>query len=102
MKVRWLVAPLVALVLVLAVAPGPAGACGGLFCGPIPVDQAGEQIVFTMDEGTITTYVQINYVGKAEDFAWVLPMPARYVVGTDGVIAYAEVNPDYTRRPDPS
>lgn len=34
--------------------------------------------------------------------AWVLPMPARYVIGTDGVIAYAEVNPDYTRRPDPS
>jgi len=28
-------------------------------------------------------------------------MPARYVIGTDGVIAYAEVNPDYTRRPDP-
>lgn len=37
-----------------------------------------------------------------EDPAWVLPMPARYVIGTDGVIAYAEVNPDYTRRPDPS
>jgi peroxiredoxin len=33
---------------------------------------------------------------------WVLPMPARYVIGTDGIIAYAEVNPDYTRRPDPS
>lgn len=30
-----------------------------------------------------------------------LPMPARYVIGTNGVIAYAEVNPDYTRRPDP-
>jgi hypothetical protein len=29
-------------------------------------------------------------------------MPARYVIGTDGIIAYAEVNPDYTRRPDPS
>jgi hypothetical protein len=29
-------------------------------------------------------------------------MPARYVVGTDGTIAYAEVNADYTRRPDPS
>ena len=37
-----------------------------------------------------------------EDPAWVLPMPARYVIGTDGVIAYAEVNPDYTRRPEPS
>ena len=37
-----------------------------------------------------------------DDPAWVLPMPARYVVGTDGVIAYSEVNPDYTQRPDPS
>ena len=36
------------------------------------------------------------------DPSWVLPMPARYIIGTDGVIAYAEVNPDYTRRPDPS
>lgn len=34
--------------------------------------------------------------------SWTLPMPARYVIDTDGVIAYAEVNPDYTRRPDPS
>jgi peroxiredoxin len=37
-----------------------------------------------------------------DDPAWVLPMPARYVIGADGVIAYAEVNPDYTQRPDPS
>jgi len=29
-------------------------------------------------------------------------MPARYVIGSDGVIAYAEINPDYTQRPDPS
>jgi peroxiredoxin len=36
------------------------------------------------------------------DASWTLPMPARYVIGTDGVIAYAEVNPDYTQRPDPS
>jgi peroxiredoxin len=35
------------------------------------------------------------------DPTWSLPMPARYVIGTDGVIAYAEVNPDYTHRPDP-
>lgn len=33
---------------------------------------------------------------------WVLPMPARYVVGSDGIIVYSEVNPDYTQRPDPS
>jgi len=40
-------------------------------------------------------------IGNGED-SWTLPMPARYVIGADGVIAYAEVNPDYTRRPDPS
>jgi hypothetical protein len=28
-------------------------------------------------------------------------MPGRYVIGTDAVVAYAELNPDYTRRPDP-
>ena len=33
---------------------------------------------------------------------WTLPMPARFVVGRDGIIRYAEVSPDYTRRPDPS
>jgi peroxiredoxin len=37
-----------------------------------------------------------------DDPSWVLPMPARYVIGSDGVIAYAEINPDYTQRPDPS
>ena len=34
--------------------------------------------------------------------SWTLPMPARYVIDQDGVAAYAEVNPDYTKRPDPS
>ncbi len=36
------------------------------------------------------------------DASWTLPMPARYVIAPDGTIVYAEVNPDYTRRPDPS
>jgi peroxiredoxin len=35
------------------------------------------------------------------DDSWTLPMPARFVIGQDGTILYAEVNPDYTRRPDP-
>ena len=37
-----------------------------------------------------------------DDTSWSLPMPARYVIAQDGAIAYAEVNPDFTRRPDPS
>jgi peroxiredoxin len=36
-----------------------------------------------------------------EDPSWTLPMPARYVIGQDGLILYSEVNPDYTRRPEP-
>lgn len=34
--------------------------------------------------------------------SWSLPMPGRYVIGQDGIVAYSEVNPDYTHRPDPS
>jgi peroxiredoxin len=36
-----------------------------------------------------------------DDPSWTLPMPARYVIGQDGVILYSEVNPDYTHRPEP-
>jgi peroxiredoxin len=35
------------------------------------------------------------------DDSWTLPMPGRFVIGQDGLIRYAEVNPDYTRRPEP-
>ena len=40
-------------------------------------------------------------VGNGEP-SWTLPMPARYIIDSNGVIAYAEVNADYTKRPDPS
>jgi peroxiredoxin len=36
-----------------------------------------------------------------DDPSWTLPMPARYVIGHGGTILYSEVNPDYTRRPEP-
>lgn len=35
------------------------------------------------------------------DPSWTLPMPGRFVIGQDCTILYAEVNPDYTRRPEP-
>jgi peroxiredoxin len=35
------------------------------------------------------------------DDSWSLPIPARYVIAPDGYIVYAEVNPDYTHRPEP-
>ena len=33
--------------------------------------------------------------------SWTLPIPARYVIGQDGVILYAGLNADYTQRPEP-
>jgi len=36
------------------------------------------------------------------DTSWTLPMPGRFVIGQDGIIRYAEVNPDYTHRPEPA
>ena len=36
------------------------------------------------------------------DPSWTLTMPARYVVAPDGMIEYADISVDYTRRGDPS
>ena len=42
-------------------------------------------------------------VGKANGKdVWKLPMPARFILNSEGVITHAEVNPDYTQRPEPS
>ena len=59
---------------------------------------------FSLDEDLIELYKTLgNDLPRInEDPAWVLPMPARYVIGRNGIVAYAEINPDYTHRPDPS
>jgi peroxiredoxin len=36
------------------------------------------------------------------DDSWTLPLPARYVVDTAGQIRAADLNADYTRRPEPA
>jgi hypothetical protein len=54
-------------------------ACGGTFCdsGPAatPVDQTGENVLFVLDGNTVEAHVQIQYVGGASRFAWIVPMP---------------------------
>ncbi len=35
------------------------------------------------------------------DPSWTLPMPGRFVIGSDGRVRYADLNPDYTHRPEP-
>jgi peroxiredoxin len=35
------------------------------------------------------------------DDSWTLPLPTRLIIGQDGIVRYAEINADYTVRPDP-
>ena len=69
---------LVALLALLAatMVPSPALACGGFFCLNSPINQQVERIIFTQDGSTINAYVQINYTGSDESFAWVVPVPS--------------------------
>jgi hypothetical protein len=66
-----------ALALLTVEGSRPAVACGGFFCSQVPVDQSGEQIIFELGPEHVTTYVQIAYTGKAEDFSWVVPVPVK-------------------------
>ena len=58
---------------------------------------------------TLPDYLQELYKGIFKndlalvngDPSWTLPMPARFVIAQNETVLYAEVNPDYTRRPDP-
>lgn len=76
---------------------------------PILTDKAGELaekfgIRWTVQDYVIEYKKAFNVVlpNIHGDGEWNLPMPARYVIDTDGTIAYSEVNPDYTQRPEPS
>lgn len=76
---------------------------------PILTDKNGELAAKLGIRWTLQDYVISVHDGFGVhlprihgDGQWNLPMPARYVVDTDGSIAYAEVNPDYTRRPEPA
>jgi uncharacterized protein (TIGR03382 family) len=69
-------AALLELAAALLLHATPAQACGGFFCNNQPIDQAGEEIIFSVDEaeGTVRAIIKIQYQGEAKDFAWVLPV----------------------------
>lgn len=83
-----LVAPALLVGVAATLSPTPARACGGFFCGNVPVVQTGEQIVFAVDEdrGEVDVTIRIAYAGPAAEFAWLLPLranPTRIGLGTD-------------------
>lgn len=64
------------LTAVSCLLPLKAQACGGFFCTTFPISQVNERILFVQGQGTVTTHVQIQYSGRPEDFAWILPVPS--------------------------
>ena len=60
-------------------------------------------LVYAFPEDLKKIYLQFGIdLGKYNgDESWTLPMPGRYVIDRSGIIRYAEVNPDYTVRPEP-
>jgi hypothetical protein len=97
-----------ALTLALAgqgMSPSRAAACGGFFCQSVPMDQAGENILFSVEgDGSLTAYVQILYQGEADRFAWILPLPSvpELEVGTDAIFRGlgSATQPYFTLRQD--
>jgi peroxiredoxin len=76
---------------------------------PILGDHGGEVGAQFGLRWTLPDYLRVAHKMLGADLpqfngedSWTLPMPARYVIAQDGTIAYAEVNADYTKRPEPS
>lgn len=44
---------------------------------------------------------KINLDKYNGDDSWTLPLPTRLIIDQNGIIRYAEINADYTVRPDP-
>jgi hypothetical protein len=70
-----------ALAALTATAPRVASACGGFFCSQAPIDQSAEQIAFSLGPEGVTAYIQISYTGRAEDFAWIVPVMSAPTIG---------------------
>lgn len=76
---------------------------------PVLSDTKGETgaafgLRFALPDYLVDLYKALgnNLPAINDDPSWTLPMPARYVIGQDGIVLYSEVNPDYTHRPDPA
>ena len=71
--------------------PHTSNACG-CFTPPnptVPVVQAGERILFAVDQGQVTAHIQVQYTGNDGEFGWLLPLPAvpQLELGSDEVFA---------------
>src|SRR5690348_14726267 len=85
------VASLVLACAAAVVVPRAAHACGGFFCRQVPVDQSGEQILFSIDGTHVTAHIQISYQGDAKDFAWVVPVALKPTISLGNKMVFQQL-----------
>jgi peroxiredoxin len=62
-------------------------------------------VVYTFPEDLKNVYLnafKLDIPAINEATAWQLPIPARFIIDSDGIIRDAKANPDYRYRPEPS
>ena len=57
---------------------------------------------FDLPEDLIGVYRGFGLDLEKANGSWTLPMPARFVIDRNGIIRSADVDPDYTRRTEPT
>ena len=62
------------------------------------------KLVFKMPDYLVEIYKQLSFdvPGHNNHDSWELPVPATYIIDQSGKIRFASVDPDYTKREDPS
>lgn len=70
-----------------------------------PGNQVAERygIRYAFPDELISVYKQfgLDIPKHNGDDSWTLPIPTRLIIDTEGVIRYADINADYTERPEP-
>ena len=60
-------------------------------------------ITFELPEAFRAAYQErLGFPDRNPDTGWRLPIPATYIIGRDGRVAFRHLDPDYTRRIEPS
>ncbi len=82
---------LTTLLIASMLTPATSHACGGFFCGGVPIVQNAEQIIFRQDGNQVAAIVRIQYSGPAEDFSWVVPVPGIPDVDTSSEMLFTNL-----------
>ena len=64
--------------------------------------QLGLRFEVPGDVKEIYSAIGINLPKFNGDESWTLPVPARLVIDSDGIIRATDIDTDYTRRPEPA